>query len=139
MNIAPHDRFSRSVTLDEEDISRFAQAAGDANPLHHDREFARRSGYGSIIASGHQTSALLMGLTATYLSKQARMVGLQFSFRFRAPVPANEPLELEWLVTDVRESARLGGRLVNLAGRLRCSGGRTEVGARGRVLVRAAT
>jgi len=34
----------------ERDITRFAQAIGDTNPLYHDAEFAKKSKYGSIIA-----------------------------------------------------------------------------------------
>lgn len=34
----------------ERDITRFAQAIGDTNPLYNDAEFAQKSKYGSIIA-----------------------------------------------------------------------------------------
>ena len=135
MRISPRIRFSKRIQLNKSEISRFARAAGDSNPLHHDERFARQSKYGGIVASGPHTSALLMGLTADHFSRIGPMVGLEFSFRFRAPVPANQWLTLEWLVVRVTEHQRLGGQLVEMRGRLRTDAGVTAVGASGTVLV----
>ena len=134
-DIQPHDRFSSTLTLTEEDIATFAKASGDLNPLHHDREFAEASRYGGIIASGPQTSSLLMGATASHFSTYDSMVGLKFEFSFRAPVRANDPLQLEWLIVAVRNAPKMGGRIVDLRGRLVTSNGKTAVGAKGLVLV----
>ena len=135
LRIRPKERFEREVTLTPEDVSAFARAAGDLNPLHHDPAFAAASRYGRLLASGPQTSALLMSLTATHFSKRAPMVGLDFSFRFTKPVFADETVRLEWLVIAVRPNARLGGDLVDLRGRLVKESGETAVDAKGRVLV----
>lgn len=135
MDIRPHQRFATRLSLDAASISAFARAAGDANPLHHDAAYARASRYGGVVASGPQTSALLMGLAATHFSAGADMVGLEFTFRFRAAVPADDALELEWLVAAVRPTSKPSTRVVELYGRLRTSRGTTAVGARGRVLV----
>ena len=134
MRTHPGERFGRRVTLTPEVIADFARAAGDMNPLHHDADHARRSCFGAVIASGPQTSALLMALTATHFSERGAMVGLEFSFRFRAPVRA-ETVTLEWLVVRVRASRALRGEVVELRGRLVTSAGRTAVGAKGKVLV----
>ncbi len=135
MDIRPHQRFSTRLSLDAGAISAFARAVGDANPLHHDVGYARATRYGGIVASGPQTSALLMGLAATHFSQGADMVGLEFTFRFRAAVPVDDTLELEWLVTAVRATSKPATQVVDLCGRLRTSRGTTAVGARGRVLV----
>ncbi len=135
MDVRPHQRFSTRLALDAATISAFAAAAGDANPLHHDVGYARGTRYGGIVASGPQTSALLMGLAATHFSKVADMVGLEFKFWFRAAVLADDPVELEWLVAAVRPTSKAATRVVELYGRLRTSRGATAVGARGRVLV----
>ncbi len=131
----PHDRFSRSVTLTEADVAEFASRSGDENPLHHDLRRARASRYGGLIASGPQTSSLLMGLCASHFSRGAEMVGLEFTFRFRSAVKAGERVELEWLVAAVRETSRHGTHIVDLYGRMRTESGTTAVGAKGRVLV----
>ena len=60
MHIRPHQRFSKEITLTPEAVSAFAHAAGDLNPVHHDPDFAARTRFARPIASGTQTSALLM-------------------------------------------------------------------------------
>lgn len=136
MRIAPHDRFASQVTLSPEQVSEFARLAGDLNPLHHDADFAAEAGFSTLVASGTQTTSLLMGLTATHFSRTTSMVGLDFRFRFRRAVLACDPLTLEWLVVGVREHERLGGRLVELRGRILDGAGETAVGAEGLVLVK---
>lgn len=122
-------RFATTVRLTPEEVSRFARAAGDENPLHHDDPTRR-------IASGPHTSALLMAATASHFSRSGPMLGLEFAFRFRRRVPAEQRVRIEWLVVDVRPHAKLGGDLVDLRGRLQLEDGATAVGARGLVLLR---
>ncbi|MFT7463052.1 MAG: 3-hydroxybutyryl-CoA dehydratase [Pseudohongiellaceae bacterium] len=135
MSAKPRERFSKTLVFSESQISEFAKASGDTNPLHHDSDFASKSRYGGIIASGPQTSALLMGAVAAHFSRLYSMVGLEFSFFFRASVPAMEPLQIDWLV--IRNSPTRSGEssLVELRGRLQTSDGRTAVGAKGKILV----
>lgn len=135
MRAQPRERFSKEVALTPGDVAAFARAAGDDNPVHHDPAFAAGTRYGRLIASGTQTSALLMGLTASHFSSRGAMVGLEFWFRFRRPVYADERVRVEWLVVKVTPHARLGGDIVDLRGRIRGQDGQTAVGAKGRVLV----
>ena len=130
------ERFGRRVTLSEEDVSRFASLAGDENPLHHAPDFAAGTRLGRVIASGTQTSSLLMACTASHFSRTGPMLGLEFRFRFKQPVFAGETLAIEWLVVAVRPSGRLRGELVELRGRMQDAAGVTVVGASGRVLLR---
>jgi len=76
-----------------------------------------------------------MGLTARHFSQDTAMVGLEFWFRFRRPIFADETIRLEWLVIAVSPHARLGGDIVDLRGRIRNQVGETALGAKGRVLV----
>ena len=131
----PGERFSTEVALTPPEVSAFARAAGDTNPVHHDPAVAASTRYGRLIASGPQTSALLMGLTASHFSARGAMVGLEFWFRFRRPVYADERVRVEWLVVKVTPHTRLGGDIVDLRGRIRGQDGQTAVGAKGRVLV----
>jgi acyl dehydratase len=131
----PHERFSSEVTLTPALVSAFATAAGDFNPIHHDPEFAAKTRYGRVIASGTQTTALLLGLTASHFSNLGAMVGLEFWVGFRRPVYADETIRLEWLVIRVTPHPTLKGEFVDLRGRIRAEDGRTAVGARGRLLV----
>ena len=135
MNIKPHDRFSSEVTLSPDSVAEYARAAGDSNPVHFDADFAAATRYRRLIASGTQTTALLLGLTASHFSKGASMVGLEYWVKFRRPVFADETIRLEWLVIKVTANARLGGHIVELRGRIRGADGQTAIGAKGRVLV----
>ena len=132
-----HDRFSATRTLTPEEVAAFANAVGDTNPVHHDPAFAASTRFGRLIASGTQTSAMLLGLTASHFSRETAMVGLEFWLRFRRPIYADETIELEWLIVEVKASERLGGWLVDLRGRIRGEDGRTALGAKGLVLVTA--
>lgn len=95
MHAVAHERFSTEVTLTPAMVSEYARGVGDTNPLHHDPEFAASTRYGRLIASGTQTTALLLGLTASHFSKRGSMVGLEFWVRFRRPVFADETVRLE--------------------------------------------
>jgi acyl dehydratase len=110
--------FSRTVTFDEAAIRAFAQAAGDANPLHHDEAYARASRFGGIIASGTHHGALMMGLVATELTRFGAGVGLEFGLSFRKPLPAGATMRLEWEVTATEKAPRLGGTIAHLAGKV---------------------
>jgi 3-hydroxybutyryl-CoA dehydratase len=135
MKTVPHERFSSTIVLTPATVSAFARAAGDDNPLHHDPDHAAATRYGRLVASGPQTTAHLMALTASHFSRRGAMVGLEFWFRFRRPVFANETIRLEWLVVSVKPNSRLGGDVIELRGRIRNEAGETAVGAKGRVLV----
>ena len=135
MHTQPHERFSAVLTLAPAATSAFARAAGDLNPLHHDADFAVTTRFGRVLASGPQTTAHLMALTASHFAKRGAMLGLEFWFRFCRPVYADETITLEWLVVAVKQSSRLGGEIIDLRGRLRKQNGETAVGAKGRVLV----
>jgi len=135
VNIKPHDRFSCEITLTPDSVAEYARAAGDRNPVHFDPAFVAGTRYRRLIASGTQTTALLLGLTATHFSKDTSMVGLEYWVKFRRPVFADERIRLEWLVIKVTRNARLGGEIVDLRGRVRGGDGQTSIGAKGRVLV----
>ena len=135
MDIRAHQRFSSRVQLTSESVRSYARSVGDDNPIHHDQAFAATTRFHRPIASGTQTGALLMALTATHFSRGASMVGLEFWLKFRKPIYADEEIELEWLVVRVKEHARLGGVIVDLRGRVRNHRGETALGAKGRVLV----
>lgn len=135
MRAYPRERFAAEVTLTPSEVAAFATAAGDPNPVHHDPAYATATRYGRLIASGTQTAALLMGLTASHFSARGAMVGLEYWFRFRRAVHADETVHIEWLVVKVTPHARLGGDIVELRGRIRRQDGQTAVGAKGRVLV----
>ncbi len=131
----PHERFSTRLSLEPSTVSAFARAVGDTNPVHHDADLAAKSRFGRLIASGPQTTAHLLALTASHFSQRGAMLGLEFWVRFRQPIYADATITLEWLVVSVKNHPRLDGEIIDLRGRIRKETGETAVGAKGRVLV----
>ncbi len=116
-------------------VGAFSKSVGDTNPVHHDPRFAASTRYKRVIASGTQTSALLLGLTASHFSRTGSVIGLEFCCKFRRPVYADETILLEWLVVKVTPNQKLNGEIVELRGRIKGQDGRTALGAKAKVLV----
>jgi len=130
-------RFERRVTFDAESIRAFAELCGDRNPLHHDDAAAANGRFGTLIASGPHVTALMMGLDATFFTREHEALGLGFEFRFVRAVPAGVTLTLEWTVAGVEPKVSLEGDIVVVDGRAVDETGNVYVTARGSNLVRA--
>jgi acyl dehydratase len=135
MNVKPHDRFSAEYSLTPKMVADYALSVGDKNPVHHDPDFAAKTRYGQLIASGTHTTALILGLTESHFSKNTSMVGLDYWVGFRRPIYANETIKLEWLVVRVTPNIKLRGNIVELRGRILGQDGKTSLGAKGRLLI----
>jgi acyl dehydratase len=135
------ETFGESVRYSREDIEAFARVTRDDNPLHHDKLAAQRSRFGEIIASGQQTAAIMMGILATYFSRQddgvrREMVCLNFNVSFKEPLFAEQPIALSWKVSTVQWNQKLGGVVAHLDGTASPPHGRPAVIARGTILVK---
>lgn len=131
------------IRYTREQITQFALLTGDLNPLHHDRQAAERASFGEIIASGQQTASQLMGLAASYFSRQddgvpREMLALNYNFAFKAPVFAEQPIALAWSVGEIEPNLRRGGFIAHLNGSASVAGKACVIG-RGTVLVRRAS
>jgi acyl dehydratase len=102
------EAFERIVTFDEDEARRFATYVGDLNPLHHDADLAGRSRFGGLIISGTQSVAMLMAMTATFLSARGGALGLEYNFRFLKGVRMGETVRMAWVVTAITPKERLG-------------------------------
>lgn len=127
-------RFTKIHPFDPRQVSAFANAAGDDNPLHHDTDAAARSRYGKPIVSGTHTSALLMGLVASHLSKTSQVVGVSFTLEFLKPVFADEQVTLAWEVETIEPHPR-SGNFLGMSGSVTGADGTIRVRSRGRVLM----
>ena len=91
----------RRVTR-EADIVAFTEMTGDRNPLHYDRELAKRSVFGRLIVQGGVTSGLLNALVAEDLPGPGT-VFLGVEWRFVKAVGVGEEIVARVEVTSVRE------------------------------------
>jgi acyl dehydratase len=136
------ESFTQRARFNDDEIRAFATSVHDHNPLHHDLAAARAAGYRGLIASGTQLGAVFMAMTATHFAKptadgRPRLgLGVGFDVRFRAPVYADEDIDLRWTVTAVEWKERLAGWITRLEGDARSAAGLLLSGT-GTLLVRA--
>ena len=136
------ETFTQRARFSDDEIRAFATSVHDLNPLHHDVAAARAAGYRGLIASGTQLGSVFMAMTATHFAKptadgRPRLgLGMGFELRFRAPVFADEDIELRWTVTQVAWKERLAGWVVQLEGEARAARG-SLLGAAGTLLISA--
>lgn len=92
-------------------IVRFAGAAGDFNPMHHDEPFARAAGEETVFAMGQLQAAILGAFVAERLGRE-KVTG--YGVRFRDKVLPGDRLVLrgravgcgEYELEVLRESDR---------------------------------
>lgn len=115
-SVAVGETFAKLVRFDAASIAAFARSTGDSNPLHHDPAYAAKTRFGGIIASGSHVSALLIGMVAGHFSDRGLNVGLDFSFKFQAPVRVDDTVEMRWRVTHSMPKLSLKGDILTLEG-----------------------
>ena len=81
-------------------IVRFAGAAGDFNPMHHDEAFAVAAGQPSVFAMGQLQAAMLASAVAGWLGRE-NVLG--FGVRFREKVWPGDALVLSGSVVEQAE------------------------------------
>ena len=96
----------RSITrlVEQGDISAYAEASGDFNPIHIDEEFARGTRFGGTIAHGMMIAAMLSELMAAEFASDWTTAG-QLKIRFRSPVKPGDMVTAHGEVSRVREVA----------------------------------
>lgn len=101
---------TRSFTLTEEEILDFA-GKYDPQPFHIDRQAARDSLYGGLIASGFQTMGLCFRLFCQegFLSNNLGSPGID-NVRWLAPVRAMDTLKTEVEILDIQPSSSKNDR-----------------------------
>jgi len=79
------------VEITQERIDQFAEATGDFQWIHVDREKARNSPFGGTIAHGFLTLSMLPKLSESTFEFSDRKMGVNYGLnqvRFTSPVPA---------------------------------------------------
>lgn len=80
---APEYVFEASQQVDEDQTQRYAEASGDDNPIHLDRQAARRSGFPGVIVHGMCTMAFASKVLLDNLAGgdpgRLRRLSVQFS------------------------------------------------------------
>lgn len=116
----------RSITrlVEQGDISAYAEASGDFNPIHIDEEFARGTRFGGTIAHGMMIAAMLSELMAAEFASDWTTAG-QLKIRFRAPVKPGDAVTAHGEVSRVREVE--GGTRITCSVGIRTGNGESAI------------
>jgi 3-hydroxybutyryl-CoA dehydratase len=89
-------------TFNQDDVNRYADAAGDHNPIHVDPNFAAGSQFGRRIAHGMMIAASISEMMAQAFGQDWHKSG-RMKIRFRAPVFPGETVRASGTVRSVRQ------------------------------------
>lgn len=95
------DKASLVNAISERDITLFAQASGDMNPLHLDEEYAKSSIFGKRIAHGMLSASFISAVLGTILPGEGSIYISQ-SLNFKAPVFINDVITTNVEVIEVK-------------------------------------
>ena len=134
MKIKVGDSASVTKTITAADLRTFGDLTGDHNPLHFDKEHARRTRFGQPISQGMLTGSLFSPIIAHQLPGEGAIY-LSQSLRFVAPVFAGDTITAELTVTHVREDKQI----ITLEGVARNQRGEVVITGESVVLIEALT
>src|SRR5919206_3006065 len=84
-------------TIEQRHIDLFAEATGDHQWIHVDREMAAQGPFGGTIAHGYLSLSMLPMLLSEVLSVEGARMGINYGIdrvRFTAPVPSGSDVRL---------------------------------------------
>lgn len=100
MTIHAGQSATRSLTLTEDHVRKFAEISGDYNPLHFDAAFAAATKFGRLVVQGGLTTGLLHALVAMDLPGPGT-VFLSQDWKFTAPVFIGDTITARATVVSV--------------------------------------
>jgi acyl dehydratase len=103
MKVHTGQRASRSLTLTDEHVRKYAEISGDRNPLHFDEAFAAKTKFGRLVVQGGLTTGLLHALVAMDMPGPGT-VFLSQNWKFTAPVFIGDTITAEAEVLAVHAS-----------------------------------
>ena len=114
---------SEWVTIEQRAIEQFADATGDHQWIHVDPEKAAQGPFGTTVAHGYLSLALLPGLLGTMLSVTDASMGVNYGIekvRFTAPVPSGSRVRLKGTITSAEKRGE--GLLYHVAAEVEIEG-----------------
>ncbi len=100
------DNSSRTVQITDEQIRAFAQASGDANPIHLDEAHAAKTRFGRRIAHGMLTASFISTILGNDMPGPGTIY-LQQDVKFKAPVFIDDEITATVEVVKYRQDKRI--------------------------------
>ncbi len=111
--------YRKRVAVTEQMIEDFARATGDDNPVHLDKEYARKAVFGRRVAHGMLTAGIIGGVFGTEFPGTGTIYVSQ-DLKFVKPVFIGDELTIELEVTEVlpdKNRVRVATACTNQRGR----------------------
>lgn len=99
----------RSISVNREDLIRYAGASGDFNPIHWNERFAREVELPGVIAHGMFTMGSAVQLVTDWIGDPAAVIDYQTRFTKPVPVADDENgavIEVSGVVGALNEEAK---------------------------------
>jgi acyl dehydratase len=115
------------IEIPQQKIDAFAEATGDHQWIHVDRERAKEGPFGTTIGHGYLTLSLLPVMSSEVVPRGGRM-GINYGLnrvRFPSPVPVGSRLRGSFEITKVEEIE--GGAQVTMTATVEREGGEKPV------------
>ena len=104
---------SASRTITETDVVMFAGLSGDYNPLHTDKVFAEKTGFGQRIAHGMLVTSISTGLAnGLGIFEGTTIALLQQTFQYVGPTFFGDTIHLVLRVANLKASSKGGKGIV---------------------------
>lgn len=103
MKLSVGQKASRTLTLTNEHVQKFAEISGDQNPLHFDESFVAKTKFKKLVVQGGLTTGLLHALVAMDMPGPGT-VFLSQNWKFTAPVFIGDTITAEAEVLSLHET-----------------------------------
>jgi len=107
---------THGITVSESHIALFAALSGDWNVLHVNEEYAKRTIFGTRVAHGLLTLALMSGPLGMMFSGTA-VAFVEASVKFKYPVKAGDTIYSVAKVAAKKDLPQYNGGLITLEGK----------------------
>jgi acyl dehydratase len=102
--VGQHASFTKTFT--DEDVRRFVEITGDANPLHVDDAFAAQTRFGRRILHGMLSASILSTMVGMHLPGTGAVYRSQ-TLRFLRPVHVGDTLTAHFVVRSIDRGREL--------------------------------
>jgi len=103
MRLQVGQKATRTLTVTNADVEKYAEITGDRNPLHFDERFAAATPFGKLVVQGGITAGILNALVAEDLPGPGTVFMSQ-ELEYRAPVFIGDTIVGEVEVLEVHAS-----------------------------------
>lgn len=101
-NFLVGQNYTEEFFIDQNVVDKFAELSGDKNPIHINRDFAKKSIFGNTIVHGIYIASLFSKILGNNLPGKGSIY-LGQSLKFIKPIFVNEKVKIDVSIINIRE------------------------------------